>query len=721
MNACTIRNIKKRDDSIVAFNAENITRAIASAFEATMRSDVEAIPTLVDKVIENVNARFSSQAVPSVEEIQDIVEQTLMQEEFFDAAKTYILYREKRNEVREFKARIIGRPDDSKLTINALRVAQEKYLQTLRDGTIETPKELFRRVARSVAAAEMIYDPKFDARVLEEEFFQAMCNLEFLPGGRTLANAGSKSNQLVNCFVLPIEDELSSIYTTLREAAIIQKLGGGTGFCFSKLRPKNDPVSNHEGMSSGPVSFLELFDVSTETIKKGGQRRGANMGVLRVDHPDILEFITVKDQNNKLANFNISVGLTNEFMEAVLEDGDYSLVNPSSGGVSKRIRARNVFDLLVAMAWRNGDPGVLFIDTINSKNPTPSLGRLNTTSSCGEAPLLAYEACNLGSINLARFIKGKTVDWERLRDVIRLAVRFLDNVIDVTSYPLEKIDELAKANRKIGLGIMGFADMLYQLRIPYNSDAAITIAEQAMSFIMEEAQKTSEKLAQEKGPFPHYHKSIYHGKRALRNATLTAIAPTGSLSMVAETSGGVEPNFALGYTRRALDGKEFTYVNKYFEEAARQQVFWSQELMDHIARGGTIHTREEVPEEIKKIFVISHDISPYWHLKIQATFQKFVDNAISKTVNFPNNATPKDVEEVYLLAYKWGCKGVTIYRNGSRSDQIIDVLDEATAEIERQKEEESRLAQEAIKSGKGITPGVQKSLLMIETPKQEEQ
>ncbi|MBI4739527.1 adenosylcobalamin-dependent ribonucleoside-diphosphate reductase [Candidatus Woesearchaeota archaeon] len=716
MATCHIRHVKKRDDGIVPFNADNIKRAIASAFEAAMSSNLEAIPQLVDKVIENLNARFSADTVPSVEQIQDVVEQTLMQQEFFDVAKTYILYREKRTEVRELKSRIIGRQDDSKLTVNALRVAQEKYLQTFKDGTIETPKEMFRRVAACVAAAELIYDQKFDVHSLRDAFFQAMCNLEFLPGGRTLANAASKSNQLVNCFVLPIEDELSSIYDTLKEAATIQKFGGGTGFCFSKLRPKNEPVSNHEGTSSGPVSFLELFDMSTEIIKKGGERRGANMGVLRVDHPDILEFVTIKDQGNKLTNFNISVGLTNEFMDAVLDDDDYSLVNPASGGVCKRMRARKIFDLLVAMAWRKGDPGVLFIDTINNKNPTPSLGRLNTTSACGEVPLLAYEACNLGSINLARFVNGKTLNWERLRDVTRLAVRFLDNVIDVTSYPLEKIDEVAKSNRKIGLGIMGFADMLYQLRIPYNSDAAITIAEQVMSFITEEAQKTSEKLAQERGPFPNYHKSVFHGKRVLRNATLTAIAPTGSLSMIAETSGGVEPNFALGYIRRALDGKEFTCLNRYFEEVARHQGFYSQELMDHICRGGAIHAREDVPEEIKTVFVIAHDISPYWHLKIQATFQKFVDNSISKTVNFPNNATPKDVEEVYLLAYKWGCKGVTIYRNGSLSNQVIDVSDNAPAELEHQKDEESRLAQEAIKSGKGITPGVQKSLLMIETP-----
>jgi ribonucleoside-diphosphate reductase alpha chain len=684
-----------------------------------MRADMDKIPHLVEKTTLNINSKFTEGTVPTVEEIQDVVEQTLMQEEFFDVAKSYILYRQKRNEIRDIKERIIGRVDDSKLTINALRVAQARYLQTSKDGNIETPKEMFSRVAKNIAATELEYDPKYDVTTLETDFFEMMHNLEFLPGGRTLANAGSKSNQLVNCFVLPIGDELVSIYNTLKEAALIQKLGGGTGFCFSKLRPKNDFVANKEGTSSGPVSFIELFDMSTEIIKKGGQRRGANMGVLRVDHPDILEFITAKDGENKLTNFNISVGLTNEFMEATLEDGEYPLINPTTGTINKKMRARKIFDLLVTMAWRNGDPGVLFIDTINEKNPTPSLGDLHTTSACGEAPLLAYESCNLGSINLSRFIKNKTIDWERLQEVVKLAVRMLDNVIDTTNYPLKEIEQISRANRKIGLGVMGFADMLYQMRIPYNSDDAITIAEQIMSFISEEAQKMSEKIAQEKGPFPNYHKSIHHGRRLLRNATITAIAPTGSLSMLAETSGAIEPNFALGYTRRALEGKEFTYVNKHFEELARQNGFWSQELFDHITKGGSIQSRDDVPDDIKKIFVISHDISPYWHLKMQATFQKFVDNSISKTVNFPNNATPKDVEEVYLLAYKWGCKGVTIYRNGSKDNQIIDVQDTQTKEVEKQREEESRLAQEAIKTGKGITPGVQKSLLMIETQQED--
>jgi ribonucleoside-diphosphate reductase alpha chain len=612
-----------------------------------------------------------------VEEIQDIIEEILIREGHVKTAKAFILYRQKRTEEREAKTAVVGHITKTKLTLNALRVLKERYLIKDDQGNPrETPEDMFLRVAKNIASADRLYGKKSaEIKETEKRFYDMMVDLDFLPNSPTLMNAGTDIQQLAACFVLPIEDSMEGIFESLKNAAIIHKSGGGTGFSFSRLRGRNSPVKSTQGVASGPISFLHVYNAATEVIKQGGKRRGANMGVLRIDHPDILDFINCKEKNDAITNFNISVAVTDKFMKAVENNEEYDLVDPRSKEVVQRLKARSVFDQIVSAAWRNGDPGIIFIDRMNKDNPTPEIGEIESTNPCGEQPLLPYEACNLGSINLGNFVVGKKIDWDRLAKTVHGCVHFLDNVIDMGNYPLPRITEMVKGNRKIGLGVMGWADLLCQLEIPYNSEDGVKKAEKVISFIRKEADLASQELAKERGTFPNFKKSVYNrpGGLKYRNATRLTIAPTGTIGMIADCSGGVEPLFALSYTKRVMDGKEFFYIDKNFRKKLEEKGLFSEDLMEKVVNQGSIQHIEGIPDDIKQIFVVAHDITPYWHVRMQAAVQKSVDNAVSKTVNFPKEATLEDVDRVYMLAWKTGCKGITIYRDQSKGEQVLNL------------------------------------------------
>ena len=567
-----------------------------------------------------------------------------------------------------------------KLSENAKNVLKRRYLKKDNKGSItETPERMFKRVARHIAKAEKNYGNDTDVKKMEDIFYNMMTELKFLPNSPTLMNAGRRLGQLAACFVLPIEDSIDGIFDSLKNAAIIHKSGGGTGFSFSRLRPKDSRVGTTGGIASGPVSFMKIFNTATEQVKQGGTRRGANMAILRVTHPDIMDFIYSKKSNNELNNFNISVGVTDVFMKAVANESTYDLIDPREKKKVGEMNAAEVYQALVKQAWKNGDPGVVFLDRLNRDNPTPALGEIESTNPCGEQPLLPMEACNLGSINLAKFvtyIDGEpAVDYHALKEVVFWSVRFLDNTIDMSKYPLPEIDQMVRGNRKIGLGVMGFADLLYQLKIPYNSEKALELAEEVMGFIKKESHEASKCLAETRGVFENFDKSIFKTRKGCtyRNASTTTIAPTGTLSIIANCSSGVEPLFALSFVRNVMDNDKLLEVNPYFENIARERGFYSTELMDTIALEGGIQHLDEIPEDVRKVFVTAHDISPEWHIRMQAAFQKHTDNAVSKTVNLPSDGTVDDVLKIYNLAYELDCKGVTIYRDGSKENQVLSV------------------------------------------------
>lgn len=573
---------------------------------------------------------------------------------------------------------VYSRAIDEMLTANSLKVLQKRYLSKDDAGeACESPSDMFARVAENIASAEAEWGADSHAVAeVAQDFYELMTSLEFLPNSPTLMNAGRELQQLSACFVLPVDDSMESIFGAVRDTALIHKSGGGTGFSFSRLRPAGDKVRSTQGVSSGPVSFMRVFNQATEAVKQGGTRRGANMGVLRIDHPDILHFIKCKADGD-FANFNISVALTEEFMEAVKAGTSYALHNPRSKEPAGELDAREVYELIIQMAWATGDPGIIFIDRINRDNPTPHLGEIESTNPCGEQPLLPYEACNLGSINLSKMVRiveqGPDVDWDKLADVVHRGIRFLDDVIEVNNYPLPQIDELARGNRKVGLGVMGWADMLIKLGLAYDSPEAVALGEKVMGFIDAEAKSASRNLAKQRGAFPNFPGSVYDtdGSGPIRNATVTTIAPTGTLSIIANCSSGVEPLFAVSYVRTVMDNDRLVEVNPLFEEIAVKRGFYSRELMALIADHGSVHGIDEVPQDVQQAFVTAHDISPEWHIKMQAAFQVHCDNAVSKTVNFDNDATPEDVRHVYDLAYELGVKGVTIYRDGSKEGQVL--------------------------------------------------
>ena len=647
---------------------DTVAQAVFSAAESVGVRDREILEQLTEKVSERLGA---ARPLPGMEDL--VPKQTPTRPQPAQTAKPR---RKRLKVVTTAEASPISK--GPQVSSNALRVMERRYLTKGPDGKPEeTPETLLRRVAKHIAAAESVFDPQADAAKWEQRFYEAMASLDFLPNSPTLMNAGRELGQLSACFVIPVEDSMESIFDAVKHTASIHKSGGGTGFSFSHLRPESDRVGSTGGVASGPLSFMQVFDKTTDVIKQGGMRRGANMAILSVDHPDIRRFISIKKESGVLTNFNLSVGVSDKFMRAMGANEDYDLVNPRTGAIVESINARGLFEEIVDMAWQTGDPGVVFLDEMNRHNPTPKLGRIESTNPCGEQPLLPYESCNLGSINLAHMVtgdgEGVTIDFERLGSLVHLAARFLDDVIEVNSFPLPEIRERTRSTRKIGLGVMGFADMLVQLSIPYDTESAIEIAERVMGFISETANEASTKLAETRGVFPAFDSSVYanNGSRRFRNASRTTIAPTGSLSIIANCSSGIEPNFALTYIRRILDKEEFLEVNPYFEAVARERGFYSDELMRALAGGKRLSDIDSVPEDIQRLFVCAYDITPEWHVRMQAAFQKYTDSAVSKTVNFPQSASKEDVASVYKLAYELGLKGITIYRDGSRHDQVL--------------------------------------------------
>lgn len=681
-----LKHIIKRDGMKATFDAAKITKAISKAVAETGEfkpKEAKRLTGIATAILEKTNGKHTHH----VEHVQDVVEQVLMAAGHYDTAKAYILYRARQNKLRQAIEQL-GITDDLGLKLNQLKVIERRYLLHDEDGkAIESPKEWLMRVAKTLAKPEKSRDRK----KWQQAFFDIMASFEFLPAGRTLNNAGTKQNQLANCFVLPVEDSIEGIFDAIKWTALVHQSGGGTGFNFTRLRPSGDAVTKSAGgFATGPVSFMKIFDVATRQVMQGGKKRGANMGILNIDHPDIMEFITCKTEDGEIANFNISVGITDEFMAAVRDDKDFHLKNQRTGEVVHTIKARMLMDQIVALAWRTGDPGLINLDAINRNNPLlDAYGPIDATNPCGEQPLHPFDACNLGSINLVKFAKGgakPTVDWERLKTVTGTAVRMLDNVIDACTYPLPQITKTVRSNRRIGLGVMGWADLLYELRIPYDSEEAVKLAKKVMKTIQQASWGASESLAKEKEPFPRWKESSFakgwdpmsqkqtKSKRKVRNVAISTIAPTGSISMAADTSSGIEPVFALSFVKNVVDDAGLQYVNASFEKVLDELMLEDDEkqrIIDQVAKEGTIKHVTGIPDKIKEVFVTAHDIDWRWHVRMQAAFQAHTDNAVSKTINFPKDASLEDIKGAYLLAWELGCKGITVYRDSSKSYQVL--------------------------------------------------
>ncbi len=727
-HASRIISIIKRDGTEAPFDKTKITRAIYKAMLSVKTGTMKEADRVADRVVSEI-AKVTDK--PTVEQIQDKVEAVLMGSSgnhgsYADVARAYIIYREKRRTIREEKERL-GVKDDLKLSINAIKTLEARYLIKDEEGKIiETPSGMFRRVASHIGIVNLLYDYRSfqktgnlpengrmigslsttQVEVLERAFinlskegqlkgtfdeflnfvytkptsapeiidryYEMMTNLEFIPNSPTLMNAGARLGQLSACFVLPVGDSIEEIFDALKYQAMIHKSGGGTGFSFSRLRERDDIVGSTKGVASGPVSFMKIFDTTTDVIKQGGKRRGANMGIMRFDHPNIMDFILSKDaENTILSNFNISVGMTDEFFEKLDSDGYVELRSPRTGKVVNRIKARTMWDTIVNKAWQTADPGLIFLDEINRKNPVRHIAEIEATNPCGEQPLMPYEPCNLGSINLGKFVKDGRLDMEHLREIIHLSTRFLDDVIDANKFPVDKIEKMARTTRKIGLGYMGFADLLVMMGIPYNSGDALEMGERVMSFLEDESHLESTNLAKERGVFPGWYGSTYEESNVLmRNSTTTTIAPTGTISIIANCSSSIEPLFALAFVRHVLNGQELMEVNPILEQTLKDRNLYTEDLMHKIALTGNLHD-VELPEDLKRVYVTAHEIDPEWHVLMQATFQRYCDSGVSKTINLPSDATPEDIAKAYRMAKDLHCKGITVYRDRSKSEQVL--------------------------------------------------
>jgi len=669
-------SVRRRDGRLVPFDPARIETAIAAAAREAGHPDPD-VPGVLARSVADALARDYRRrprgGIPTVEEIQDRVEAQLVAAGLDDVARAYIIYRQHRAELRAAKA-LLGVRDELKLSLAAVTVLGERYL--LRDDhgrPAESTGDMMDRVANCVAAAEK-RSRRGSAARWAERFSAVLRGLEFLPNSPTLMNAGTELGLLSACFVLPVEDSLRSIFSALAHSAEIHQAGGGTGYTFTHLRPAGDRVAGTGGTASGPMSFLRLFDAAAEVISMGGRRRGASMAVLDVSHPDIYDFVTTKaDSPGELNQFNLSVGVTDQFLRAVARDGTHRLINPRTGKTVAKVPAADLFTAICEAAHRCGDPGLLFLDTINRANPTPARGRIEATNPCGEVPLLPYESCNLGSINLARMVRDGGVDWDRLAAVAELAVRFLDDVIDVSRYPIPELEVATRATRKIGLGVMGLAEMLAGLGIPYDSEQGVRLAGRIARHIQQAAHAASTRLAEERGPFPAFGDSRFAGSTPRRNAQLTSIAPTGTISLIAGTTAGIEPMFAIAYTRSVL-GRRLLEVNPCFDRLARDLGFYHHDLIAQIAGHGGVRADPHVPAEVRAAFPTAAEIAPQWHLRMQAAVQRHVDAAVSKTVNLPPDATVDQVREIYLAAWKAKVKGITVYRYGSRQQQVLSYV-----------------------------------------------